>query len=121
MSTPGSSVSEGAGRTMNRLLPSATFRAVTWIILPLRHRHNHENRKLDLAHVCMPTVYIYGLVPLLSCRYPCQNQGARSISASGHSTAAGRVRFNADGTALLSIGSDSRVVVQHLVLTPPPA
>eukprot|EP00752_Nemacystus_decipiens_P008508 g7598.t1 len=62
-------------------------------------------------------------------RYPCQNQGARSISAGGHSTAAGRVRFktaagrvrfNADGTALLSIGSDSRVVIQHRVLTPPP-
>ncbi|CAM9254159.1 unnamed protein product, partial [Hapterophycus canaliculatus] len=49
-------------------------------------------------------------------RYPCQNQGARSVQSSGHSTAAGKVRFNADGTALLSIGSDSRAVLQHLVL-----
>lgn len=53
-------------------------------------------------------------------RYPCQNQGARSVSASGHSTAASRVRFNADGGVLLSIGSDSRVVLQHLVLPPLP-
>ncbi|CAM9158619.1 unnamed protein product, partial [Scytosiphon promiscuus] len=52
-------------------------------------------------------------------RYPCQNQGAKSVPASGHSTAAGRVRFNADGTVLLSIGSDSRVVLQHLVLAAP--
>ncbi|CBJ30008.1 HELP domain containing protein [Ectocarpus siliculosus] len=53
-------------------------------------------------------------------RYPCQNQGARSVSAGGHSTEAGRVRFNADGTALISIGSDSRVVLQHSVLPPLP-
>lgn len=53
-------------------------------------------------------------------RYPCQNQGARSVSAVGHSTAAGKVRFNADGTVLLSIGSDSRVVLQYSVLAPLP-
>ncbi|CAM9462791.1 unnamed protein product, partial [Pylaiella littoralis] len=53
-------------------------------------------------------------------RYPCQNQGARSISATGHSTAASRVRFNADGRVLLSVGSDSRVVLQHSILPPLP-
>ncbi|CAN0397866.1 unnamed protein product, partial [Ectocarpus sp. 13 AM-2016] len=49
-----------------------------------------------------------------------QNQGARAVSTGGHSTEAGRVRFNADGTALISISSGSRVVLQHSVLPPLP-
>lgn len=53
-----------------------------------------------------------------SLRYPCQNQGAQSVSAIGHSSAVGRVRFNADGTALLSIGQESRAVLQYSLLAP---
>lgn len=49
-------------------------------------------------------------------RYPCQNQGAQGVPAVGHSTEAGKVQFNANGSVLLSIGTDSRVILQHAIL-----
>ena len=68
-------------------------------------RSPHDFCYASLLQICLPTD-----------RYPCQNQGAMSISSNGHSTVVGRVRFNADGTALLSTGAESGVVLQHSVL-----